>query len=404
MSKIKVAIAMVIIILVMPLSGCWDQQEITNLASVVGMGFDLAKEPHMVRVSVQISPPSPASAAGGTGGGTLLRVITIEVESPAAFLTLLQGHTRHEPFFRHLGFIIFGEEFARQQGIGRVLAGLQGLVEVRGIVPILVSVGSAEEVLKARSGIGRTPGQDIQDILSNLTNAPLGRTVTLNDAFTVLSNLGMELSLPILELTPLRLEVGDQGPATGTGQNGEQLQEVILTRMALFNRDKWVTDLDSSITQLFVLLTGDVRKGSITIPIPGQGEGFIALQYDDFRPQFSTTVNGEEVALMIEIKIGSRVLDVTGGEYDFRTLGMEPISQALAQVINSQVHTFMNKLQLEGLDSLGVGQTISRNQPKAWSRLEPRWNEIYPEVSIKVSTDANIITTGLIGKFFKVRR
>ncbi|MBT9176583.1 MAG: hypothetical protein DDT20_00903 [Firmicutes bacterium] len=87
-------------------------------------------------------------------------------------------------------------------------------------------------------------------------------------AISTLTGLGGELALPILDLTPLRLEAADHQPADGTGQQGRQLMEVVIGRTALFVRDRWVHELDVFQTQIFTLLTGDVAQGTMAIVHP----------------------------------------------------------------------------------------------------------------------------------------
>ena len=94
------------------LFGCWDQQEITELAAITGLGLDPGSRPDTIQVTVQISPPSPAGDTGGVGG-PLLRTITVEATSLGEAMVLLQSRTRREPFLQHLGYIVFGEELAK---------------------------------------------------------------------------------------------------------------------------------------------------------------------------------------------------------------------------------------------------------------------------------------------------
>jgi len=75
-----------------------------------------------------------------------------------------------------------------------------------------------------------------------------------------LTGLGGELALPILDLTPLRLQAGDHQAADGTGQQGQQLMEVVVGRTALFKRDRWVHELDVYQTQIFILLGETLPK------------------------------------------------------------------------------------------------------------------------------------------------
>lgn len=129
------------------LNGCWDQQEITSLAPITGLGVDAGDQPGMYKISVQIT----AGGGGDTNDGsaeTKLRVLTVDAETVEAGIMQLQPQLRRAPFLLHLNFIALGEELARS-GIEGVLASLQASPQIRASVPLLVAAGSAEAVLAA---------------------------------------------------------------------------------------------------------------------------------------------------------------------------------------------------------------------------------------------------------------
>jgi len=400
----KALLLVLVAFLVFTLTSCWDQQEITELAAIVGLGFDAGSRPEVLKISVLISPPGTSGVAGGQGGsgGTRLRVVTLEAPSLCDAMNLLHSHTRREPFLLHLSFVVFGEEFAKS-GIAPAIGGLQGFTTIRGSVPVYVSVGTAEDLFHARSGIGRTPGQDIADLTSTAKGASLTSEVSVNDVISTLEGLSGELTLPILELVPLRLMSGDEIPNTGVGQEGEQLNEVIMARMALFNRDRWMADLDTYQTQLFIHLIDDTGRGSITIVNPADPTGIIAFQFERFSTNFSFDVTEDQVSVDIKNSVVTRVHEIQGG-YDFAQKGFEPLTQTLENTLNTQVENVFSYLQSLGIDSLGLGEIIRRNSPSDWSKLEPKWEQIYPQISLTVETSVKVQTTGLVNKFFVMKR
>ena len=385
------------------LTGCWDLHEITELAPVTGLGFDVGTRPGTIKLSAQIIPPQAAGANTGAGGAQSLRVLTVEAVTVTEAVSMLLGHIRREPFLMHLGFIVFGEELARA-GIGGIVGGLHGSLTVRGSVPVLVSTGSAEEVLNARSGVGRSPGQDILDLLSNLRRAPLGRVVTFYEVVSTLTGLGGELTLPILDLTPLRLEAADHQPADGTGQQGQQLMEVTIGRTALFMRDRWVHELDVFQTQILVLLKGDMAQAVLSIAHPTAPGGAMAVRLLRFQPRVIPQVSPlGQVALQVTIKTGASLTETRGG-YDLRQHGPQPIVKVLEEYLTEQVTGLFALMQQLGVDSLGVGNTVYRRQPKVWNHLEPRWSELYRQMTISVETKATLLDTSMLVRLFAVRR
>ncbi|MBT9155677.1 MAG: hypothetical protein DDT37_00645 [Firmicutes bacterium] len=385
------------------LTGCWDMDEITELAPIMGLGFDVGTRLGTIKVSALITPPTRAGADGGAVGVPNLRVLTVEAATVTEALSLLLGHIRREPFLMHLGFLVFGEELARA-GIGGVVAGVHGKIEIRGSVLAVVAAGSAEEVLHARSGIGGAPGEDILRLLSNLRRAPLGRLVAFYTVVNTLTGIGSELALPILDLTPLRIEAAGHQPAGGTGQQGQQLMEVSIGRTALFVRDRWVHELDVFQTQIFTLLTGDVDQGAMTIVHPTAPGGVMAVRFLRFRPHFKPHVSpGGSVALHVNIEIDASLTETRGG-YDLREYGPKPITTVLEDSVTAQVTALLTLMQQIGSDGLSIGNMIYRRQPTTWGHLEPRWSELYRQMTASVKTKARLRDTSMLARLFAVRR
>ena len=382
--------------------GCWDQQEITALASISGLGFDVGSYPHTMRISVLTSPPQPFGGGAGVSGGSRLRVVTVEAASFTEGMTLLQGHLRREPFFLHLGFVVFGEELAKS-GLDGVLSSLQGRTTIRGSVPVFVAQQTAEETLKARSGGGHAPGEDVANLLANFATAPLGRLVNIHDVRNTLLGLGGELTLPIMELTPLRLQAGDENPATGVGVAGEQLHEVFVRRLAVFSRDRWVADLDQYLVQTFVLLNGDTKVGSKNIVDPADPTSLMGMSIEHFSAQFDIRSNGEAIEVVIRPRVRAVVREVTG-TYSLRDRGFAPIASNLEQEIDRQVLQVVAFLQESGADALGFGHMLQRSNPREWSKLKNRWSEVFPVMTVRVKTEVTIDGTAMVVKFFEVKR
>lgn len=397
----KRAKMLLVVILSLLLVGCWDQQEITALASISGLGFDVGSYAHTMRISVLTSPPQPFGGGGG-GGGSRLRVITVEAASFTEGITLLQGHLRREPFFLHLGFVVFGEELAKS-GLDGVLSALQGRTTIRGSVPVFVAQQTAEETLKARSGGGHAPGEDVADLRDNFATAPLGRHVSIHEVRNTLLALGSELTLPILELAPLRLQAGDETPATGVGVAGEQLHEVFVRRMAVFSRDRWVADLDQYLVQTFVMLKGDTRVGSATIVDPADPTSHMGLTIVNFSARFDIKSGEETVEITISPRVRAVVREVTG-TYSLRDRGFAPIAMNLEQDIDHQVQQVVAFLQENQADALGFGHMLRRSNPTAWSKLENRWSEVFPAMTVRVNTEVKIDGTAMVARFFEIKR
>lgn len=383
-------------------TGCWDADEITSLSVINAIGVDAASQPGKINLFVQVSPPGGASAGGGSPSTSALRVLSVEAESIIEGVTALQSRLRRRPFLSNLGFVVVGENLARS-GLSAVIAQLLGENEIRGSVPLFVTYGSAEAILRAHSGTGRSPAEDVMNLLQNTNHSPTGQKVTVNQAINILEGTGSELALPILDLAPLDLSSGAQLPPDGTGQGGERYTEVVMARTALFSRDRWIDTLDRLETNILLRLFGKSMQSVITMPNPADETQTMAVQIESYSISYDLTVNGAEPPqVVLHPKAIIRLLDVQGS-YNIAPRGLKPIELATEFDLGQAASQLIAKLQQLNVDSLGIGQKIAGRYPKAWSQLKPIWSEAYPKVQFDVQPHAIIRSTGLIKKFFQMK-
>lgn len=112
------------------LTGCWDREEINDVAFVIGIAVD--KEGEDYRSSLQIALPGQSGASGseGGGGGTSGDKPWFILSNTARTLrgTSLEGQKSlsRRIYYAHRRTILIGEELARE-GLPRCLTYLQDI-------------------------------------------------------------------------------------------------------------------------------------------------------------------------------------------------------------------------------------------------------------------------------------
>lgn len=399
--KNRRVVIILLLLITLCLTACWDMEEITSLAPVAAIGVDLGSEPGRLQFSAQLSlAGTNVSEGGGDVSPGRLRVLTEEAESMQSAFSMMQSRVRRRLFYSHLNFVVVGADLAKS-GLSTVAEAMQGWPTIRGSTLVFVAQGRAEEVLWAHSGIAKDPGTDITDIIRNVSIAPVARKMTINDMVNALSQPGStSLTLPILDLVPLALTSSDESPDIGMSQEGGQFTEVKLGGTALFKQDRWVSELDVRETQTLAALVGVANEGASTMANPVSPGGIIAPQYEDIKikHEIKKTADGRlqiTVSPQLQIRLG----EVHKG-YDLIKEGIGPIEEAVQKDIRKRVLELLVKLQEQGLDSLGIGQLIERKEPKIWREIEGDWAEIYPMVEFDAKPKAGIKTTGMI-KYFQ---
>ncbi|NLT94509.1 MAG: hypothetical protein GXW85_03070 [Clostridia bacterium] len=146
MPKQKRYLFLLVVIIPLLFSGCWDKKEINQIGFAVGLGLD--KEGGDYQITTQMA--LPALLEGG-GGGEEPPVWLVSGKGRTIFEAIRDVNTRsaRKPFWGHLNVIVFGEEVAKD-GLVPVLDLLSRGKELRRSNYVVVAQGKAKDILEAQ--------------------------------------------------------------------------------------------------------------------------------------------------------------------------------------------------------------------------------------------------------------
>jgi spore germination protein KC len=191
-------IVLIIILLVTVfISGCWNPRELRSLAIVSAIGVDPGENDNEVKVSFQIVNPS--KVASGTSGGMSGRKSTPFMIYSATGNTLFEA-IRHaaeksprEMFFAHVRLLVIGEELAKK-GINGYPELFERSHEAR--LPMLVMISrnsTAEDVVRTLTPLEKINGNALFGKLQ-FTEQQWSKSVRvqIDDAIRALQSEGKE--------------------------------------------------------------------------------------------------------------------------------------------------------------------------------------------------------------------
>jgi len=108
--------------------------------------------------------------------------------------------------------------------------------------------------------------------------------------------------------------------------------------------------------------------------------------------------------MKVTVKAEDRIQDETAPEdLTVESELVRSLNRRLAQVIRNDMEMAIAKAQELRADIFGFGYSIYRTRYRDWTRLEDRWDEIFPKVPVELDVEASIRRTGLITKSVTVR-
>ncbi len=372
---------LVIMLLMIPLSGCTGQREIDNLTIVSGVAVDknqIDKE-KSYSIAAEIlnsgdADKSPASIRiKGTG---------YSVGAAVSACTLADNK---ETYWPHAKLTIIDKELAKSEGITPVLDMVVRNYSAKYAGNIVISdLDSAERVLDLETQSTNVKSFDISKNVQS--SAKLGAAVIAqsNDAINSIKINGIDLVIPLISVKIV---------------NGKH--QAVLSGSAIFSDDKMVGTLDIDETMFLLLLRNQSENPSFSIRFDvGENGGFIldengkqsvGIQIKNTHTRFKASDQSLGLGLDSQIKIN--------GVISWSTLPLnmnmpeqkEAIEALMNSYITSNCNSLIHKAKDCNSDMFGFGARIKQRTPKLWLDKLEGWNK-----AGFVSLDTNILVESSI--------
>ncbi|TYP72409.1 Ger(x)C family spore germination protein [Paenibacillus methanolicus] len=373
-----------ILLLPMLLGGCWDRTEINDQGIVQLTAFDAGDKPGSYQSLVQVALPKKisgqaSSTGGGAGSTSSLPYMPVMVKGTGLddMMVELEQRISRNVILAHRRVFIVGEKLARR-GIEGVLDSISRDPDQRLRAFFVVARGmTAAKLAESEYTLEATKEEALRELIVRKMKVPS----TFRDVFANSAEPGIE---PI-------------AAAFSRGSDGQ----IRLKSIAIFKDLKLVGYVDGYETiALLSLLGSDDPYGVIKVRYPG-AEGDVAIQVNKLKIERKVAVKEGVPAFRFRVRATGRVTGNTAGLDLGDAAVKEKLDVAMKQELRRLYLSLFDKLQTKyKADSTGLGQLVYRNNPKAWKKLEPEWDEVYPRAAVAVDVDATVTQVGLMGAPF----
>ncbi|PLR80696.1 Ger(x)C family spore germination protein [Bacillus canaveralius] len=395
--KHKVLMSFVLIILLVPLTGCWNRRELNELAIAVAMGIDKSGEQY--QVSAQIV--NPGEIVTQKGGGTNSPIVTL-TSTGDSMMEAVRKMTIKSPrkiYFAHLRLFVIGEELAREEGIAKTLDLISRDPEFRTDFFIIVAKETtAEQVLKIFSiPLEKIPANKMFESLETSQKVwAVTATQTLDELISDLVAAGTNPLLTGVEVT------GD--PARGEKRENIQKtspQAILkINGMAAFYKDKLVGWLNEDESKGANFINDKVKSTVVTVQCPKKGN--ISVELIRSKTKVSGKVVNGRPEVDVTVRTEANVAEVQCGEVDLsKTQTIYDLETKTEQAIQSDIEAALNKAQKDyKSDIFGFGEAIHKADPAYWKKAKKDWKKEFVNLQANIKVDVKIRRIGTLSKSF----
>lgn len=372
------------------LSGCWDRTELNDLAIITAAGLDVTDD-HKLELSVNIfvTKPSGDQQSGGMfssdGGGAGQSVVRSAAGLTMADATSkLQQILPRKVFWGHDEVFIFGEKLAKQ-GIVEPMEYLTRHPAPRERANVFVSKGLAKDVLQFQPPLEHT----LADVLRELARSQTGLNITMKELAQMMAGKADAAVLPWVEIKQ---------------KQNDQEASPFINGAAILKKGKMVGRMNDQATRGIMWLRNELKSATVTVS-PKGAKGYVSLYLIRSHTDLVPHIMDDHWSITVKIETQDDIVENTTDLNLMEPEHTEELETELRTDIENRVKMALTNAQKMNADIFGFADVFYRKYPKEWVQAKDRWDEIYPNVEVKLETNPKVTRPGLTGKSnFKEQR
>lgn len=361
-------LVLLIVLLGLLLSGCWDYQDIDKHVIVLALGIDKG-DTTRYRVTTQFIISHVGGAGGPEGGGVVYRNVSGEGDSIESALNSIAATLSRGIRLGHVKLIIIGEDLAKE-GLDQ----LQWLVKSREIATrsfVAIAEGKAEDVIKAETEAEAIPILFLYHVFEGRYNKTLeALDIRLWEFWRTSFTDYQDWIMP--RVTDEIYGMNYDGAAIST--DGRLVG--------------WLDPEETALLHMF-LHSKPYRYTAFMLNLPAD-EGWIAGRLSGIEGEHGVIINQDGVPILtttLSIDFILRETAPKGVGLDYTFIEMEKM---LENAIAESVIKMIAKLQSFESDPLGFGERLRRKDPHSPYLVD--WHKKYRELEHKTEVKVTIVS------------
>lgn len=445
----KVLILLLAVLVLVPISGCWNRRELNNIGILGAIGIDIEGE--KVIVTAEIIRPKNL---GESGGSSKQSFVMEQTTGDSVFEALRNATEKFDRkiFLADCKIFIISEEAAKKGFVDCIDFWIRDHESRLYTYVYVVKEEKPSEVMGRSEGIEEIPSIYLQSLAKAQKANSKSISVELVDLIKEYYSIGKQPTCGVLQLSEIDQEKNqiendiennknlgasqesktdqekkqssnkdDQsaGKSDGKGSNsgstddtskknsiisGKEVpandsKEILNEGAAVFRKDKLVGFLNGNETRAFNFVDNKIASGTIVAKAFG-GVEVIEILKSKCKKEVLIQEDGK-IQINVNVKITGSLGELTGDGIPLvkekTDIDVQKIQELGSEVIKKEIEETISKTQkVYKSDIFGFGLEVHKKYPKEWAAVQEEWDQKFSEAQINVQVKTNIGQTGLL--------
>ena len=374
----RTACILAALLLVLPLSGCWNYRGLNQLTIVAGAAIDKDTETGnyvMTYETIDLTKPTQQV-------GLQAKIVMSEGSTLFDMTRDAKRQLMNKLYFGNMQILVVSKQIAQEGGLGDITDFLLRDAEMRETIDILISQqDTAREILMQEGAVTNVISYEIRKIIQD-DHQVTGSTVSgmLFGLFNDMKGQGISPVLPAFHI----LESGDKKIAQANG-------------IAAFHGDKLAGFLTAREAKYYLLVTNHLHGGVLTFPITGGEGGVVTLEIKESKAKISHSYRNKKLKITINTELKGYLDESTGTINGLDEKKIAQVEAAAQETIKQGVTAVVRKAQTQfGADIFGFGNGIYKTDFGLWKQLRGDWEKLFPQLEVEVVPKVEVVNTAML--------
>lgn len=382
--KRRFSFLLIIFLLPLILTGCWDLRDIDQRAIIIAIGIDFEKTTpgsnfsydQLVKLTAQLAIPQKLGAGAGQtpamGEESVWNVSAVGRNLSMAIVNL-QQRLQNEFFLAHARVVVISEEVARE-GVSRYINFLTNNTEFRRLSHIVISEGRAEDILNTFPKTATIQGMFLNQLIENEVMRE-----TMPD-------------IRFIEFTIRSIDKGIDPVAIMVNSFGDVVK---YSGIAVFRGDRLVGRMNKEEIWSFIQLAGNYSGGIEVVRDIKSNIGRITIKYTNIDSHIKPMRKDETFLFKVDILLeGILLAQEIDTDYTDEAL-FDNLEKRVRNEAKKEMEAVYYKIQQQyDADIIGFGERVRAYLPAEWNKIE-NWREEFKKVEIEIEMEVKIKQIGM---------
>lgn len=390
-----------IVLMTLPLYGCWNRTELNELGitSATGMDFKDGKWSLTFQVVVPSAMWSGAGsgAAGGSGSQSSVHVFSTTGDTIREAVRNSYRSFSRKLYFSHTDVLVIGKQ-AAEEGIAQILDLYLRNFDARETVLVTVADGYASEILRQFVPPERLPGNALAKILLwEEKNSGMLPAVKVFDIAQNMYSDAKAIGVPEIVLQSSDDKGRTELKSMDIFKTTSKPARLKLGRIGAFKGDRLVGWLNDKEGLGVAWLKDNVKNSVLSFPCPssGGGQGLSSYQIRRAKVQITPHLQDDRLTMHIRVKTKGYLMESTcQGNFGSPSF-IGSLERELEKEISQEIETGWQAVLRLQLDLPGFADRVHRKYPRQWKNLKDGWEGRLKQIDLDVHVEAKLRNIGL---------